>query len=379
MFTLQSKGVCESPNNRIHELTLDLQEHGSVKAFYGPNGDLYFVWPVNSDPPFEFDFDSTGDLYFRDVYEDGTLGELRYIGNIVGKEGEVGPPGIPPKIIGGFWYVYDDDIQDYVNSGIPLNTAPYLNEDTGSWFFFDFQTLSFVDTRVVGRGQSPKILDDFWYFFDDDTNKWVKSKYQLNTAPYIDDDTGNWWAFNYQKLEFEDTGVVGVGFHASSPIIEDDYWWYFDDTTKKYVKSDYRLNTAPIIKEDYWWFFDDNRKEYVKSDYQLNTAPFIDNEGFWNYFDFTTLDFIQSDYTVNTAPYIDKETGNWFQYDSESLDFVDTGVHAKGDRCVIPNVKFKVEANGDLHMYTESEPILNFELDEDGNLYYMMIKSVNKW
>ena len=307
---------CYIPNQKICEITFDMHEHGLIKGIYTDDGELYYLWDVGTDPPFEFEYyHETGDLYYKNIKKDGTMDEAIRICNIKGKDGDIGPGGPAPKIISGFWYVYDDYIKEYVNSGIPLNTAPYIDEDFGHWFIFDFGTLSFQDSGIIGvghNGSSPRVIDDYWHVYEDETKTFINTNIPLNTAPYLNSETGNWWTFDFNTLSFKDSGVVGRGF---SPKIIGGYIYFFDDETQTFVKSDYPLNIAP---------------------------------------------------------YIDEENGNWWQFDYDVYSFVDTGVHAKGDkgdRAVIPEMEFEIDENGDLYLLTVSVPVVDFELDQSGNLY----------
>ena len=133
-----------------------------------------------------------------------------------------------PKIINGYWGFYDDEIEDYVKSDYPLNTSPFINEDTGNWCFFDYTSLSFIDSGTHAKGDkgdpghdawSPKIKDDFWYIYDDIVEDYIKSKYQLNTAPFINENTGNWCYFDYNTLSFQDTGIHAKGDKGERAVI----------------------------------------------------------------------------------------------------------------------------------------------------------------
>lgn len=57
-----------------------------------------------------------------------------------------GPPGKPPKIIDGNWYVWDDDAKSYVDTGIYSGgDAPYIG-DNGNWY------VGQTDTGVAATG-----------------------------------------------------------------------------------------------------------------------------------------------------------------------------------------------------------------------------------
>lgn len=94
--------ICELPDNIVCTINLDLQEYGIIKGIFTEDANLYYEWPVSSDPPFKFEYDkTTGNLYFRSIYEDGTMGELRIICNIKGETGdpgERGPQGLKGEI-----------------------------------------------------------------------------------------------------------------------------------------------------------------------------------------------------------------------------------------------------------------------------------------
>lgn len=227
----------------------------------------------------------------------------------------------------GFWYI--GSTKTTVKAEGTPGSSPYIGTN-GNWF------VGTTDTGVKAEGtngHTPSIgSNGNWFINGVDTG--LTSKGDNGRSPYINTQTNTWMEYDANQGKYVDTGIQAKGINGETPWIgADGFWWIGNIKTNIRAEGQPGDPGAPgltpyIGDNKHWWI--GTTDTGIKAEGDNGYTPSIGANGNWW---INGVDTGRSSKGDNGhSPYIDDETGTWWEYNSDTGQYEDTGIVPKGDR-----------------------------------------------